>query len=60
MINQVMPSEYIQTLWNLWNNKIVNENQIVDALKVYGYTLQSINSEGMIAEAENVKHSYMV
>ena len=58
MSDKSMPSEYIKTLWSLWDNKIVTEDQIKEALKVYGYELQVVNPAGLIAENDKVKHTY--
>lgn len=53
-----MPSEYIATLWGLWDNKIITEQQVVDALTIYGYTLVDVNPAGLIAENDTIKHTY--
>ena len=57
-MDKVMPSDYIPTLWGLWDNKIITEEQVENALKVYGYELQMINPAGLIAEGDKVKHTY--
>ena len=57
-MSKAMPSEYIPTLWGLWDNKIVTEEQVRNALNIYGYELQTINPAGLIAENETVKYTY--
>lgn len=53
-----MPSDYIPTLWGLWENKIITEDQVKEGLKVYGYELVTLNPSGLIPENETVKHTY--
>jgi predicted Abi (CAAX) family protease len=52
------PDNYIQTLWYLWVNNIIQVDVVVKALTLKDYNLGSLTKEGITAFKENEKFEF--
>ena len=57
-MTKTMPSDFIQTLWELWSLEIITKEQVTKGLNVYGYELDVINPSGLVAVNETTTHTY--
>lgn len=44
-MKETMPSDYLECLWIMWDNNVITEQQVSDAVKLYGYGLTTVNSD---------------
>jgi len=48
-----MPDQYLQILWTLWTNNIIEPATVIKALEIYGYSLSYIGNSGLKTFKEN-------
>ena len=53
-----MPHNYLQILWYLWINNIIQVDAVVRALALEDYNLGSLTKEGITAFKENEKFEF--
>jgi integrase len=55
---KLMPHNYLQILWYLWVNNIIQVDAVVRALALEDYNLGSLTKEGITAFKENEKFEF--
>ena len=53
-----MPNQYLQTLWTLWVNNIIEPATVIKALEVYGYSLSYMGNSGLKTFKENERFEF--
>ena len=53
-----MANGYLATLWQMWNDKIIEPAHIIKALSIHGYKLEALTNGGIVASNENTRFEY--
>lgn len=58
MTTRTMPSDYLESLWIMWDNGIITEQQVADSVSIYGYELTSVDSSGVQMSNQTTTYNY--
>lgn len=53
-----MTNGYLATLWQMWNDRIIEPAHVIKALAVYGYELGALTNEGITASTATERFEY--
>jgi hypothetical protein len=53
-----MPNGYLGALWLMWSNSAIEPAHVIKALSIYGYKLDALTKQGLVASNENTRFEY--